>query len=428
MSKRKLNSWPREITVGNVTVKVYRVKAPRSKTGFEYVMAWRGENGRERRPFSDAGVALDEAKLKAEKLNAGQIEAAGMDRSDRDQLVRAREIAGNVPLIAALEEWAKARELTNGAVIEAAEAWAKRHAAKFTRRLAPLVVDEFIAYKESRGKSAQRTYGSKLKPVKTNFSTRHIDDITTIEWAQYLGLWKDGVTSNDFRKRAVEMCRWARDVAGYLPKNVPTPIELTERAKEEDTEIGILTPDTWSKILHWVLVNEPEYLTAIVIAGFCGVRSDEIHGKRDDRDKAVENPDHDILRQKWEDIDIPQKHLNVTNAKENTPSWRLVPLCETAIEWLALCPGEHKGYICEPGAMERLRVILRDAGFELPENCFRHSYITYAIPALADGNKHKVADWAGNSVKEIVKRYRRPALPVVAKAFFEARYQESLAA
>lgn len=415
MAKGKNGDWPQEITVGNVTVKVYRQAAPRSKTGFEYVMAWRGPNGRERKPFADAGIALDEAKLKAEKLNAGHIEAADMTRPDRHELVRAREIAGGVPVIAALEEWAQARELTNGAIIPAAEAWAKRHATTFARRLAAEVVDEFIAYKIGRGKRAKRTYGSKLKPVKTVFANRYLDDITTIEWSHYLSRWNDGVTSNDFRKRAVEMCRWARDVAGFLPKNVPTPVELTERAKENDTDIGIITPATMKEVLDWIRAKHPEHLAAVVVACFCGLRSDEIQGKRDDRKLGDACP-----RQTWEDIDLRQKHLNVSNAKVNTPAWRLVPICDAAIAWLRSCPGEHKGPICVPGAMEKARwVLINVAKIALPENCFRHSYISYQIAVT--GDKAQVATWSGNSVKEIDKRYRRPALPATGKAWFATR-------
>lgn len=412
VSKKKEETWPREITSGNVTVKVYRQKAPRSKSGLEYVVAWRGASGRERKPFTDLSTALDEAKLKAEKLDAGQIEAAGMGREDRDELTCAREIAGGVPLVAALQEWARARELTSGAILPAAEAWAKRHATDFTRRHAAKVVEEFIKYKTSRGKKGERTYGSKLRPIKTAFPERYLDDISTLEWSQYFGRWKDGVTQNDFRKRAVEMCKWARDVAGYLPRAVPTAVELTERARERGTDIGILTPAVWKEVLEWIRKHHPEHLAAVVVAGFCGVRSDEIHGKRDDRKLGDDCP-----RQTWEDIDLAQKHLNVSNAKENTPAWRLVPICDAAIEWLRLCPGDHKGPVCVPGAMEKARwVLLNVAKISLPENCFRHSFISYEI--AVSGDKAKVATWAGNSVKEIDKRYRRPALPATGKAWF----------
>jgi hypothetical protein len=56
--------------------------------------------------------------------------------------------------------------------------------------------------------------------------------------------------------------------------------------------------------------------------------------------------------------------------------------------------------------MEHVRKIGIAAGLHLPENCFRHSYVSFQV-ALT-GNKSQVATWAGNSVALIDKHYRRP--------------------
>ncbi len=411
--KRTPTAWPRLITVGSVTVKVYRSKVRTNASGFGYDVVWSTPaEGRQKQQFANPDHAIAEARIKADQLATGRIHGAQMTLGDRDELRSARKrVEGKRPLLSALDEWVRAWELTGGHVMDAAAAWAKRQPTAFKKALASDVVDQFIAYKRSRGRKADRTYGSKLNPIKSVFRPRYIDEILSLEWSRYLQRWKGGVTQNDHRKRAVEMCRWARDVAGYLPRGVPTEIELTERVPEDATDIGILEPKTWGAILRWVHANHAKHLAAVVVAGFCGVRSDEIHGKRDDRG---ENGDA-AIRQTWEDIDLAQKHLNVTNAKRNTPAWRLVPICDAALEWLALCPGDHKGPICEPGAMENVRLLLREAGFKLPKNCFRHSWITYEIAVI--GDKAKVANWAGNSVKEIDKRYRRPALPATGAAW-----------
>lgn len=415
------SEWPKTVTVGSVAVKVYRSKVRTNASGFGYDVAWTTPaEGRRKQQFADPARAVEEARLKATQLAAGRVEGAQMTAGDRDELRAARKLVeGKRPVLGALEQWLKAWELTNGHVLEAAEAWARRNVTKFKKALATDAAREFIAYKTSRGKKAERTYGSKLRePIDAHFPGRYLDEIAVIEWSRYLGQWKDGVTQNDMRKRAIALCKWARDVAGYLPRGVPAEVELTERAHEEPSEIGVLRPKEWRRILAWVHANHPQHLAAVVVAGFCGVRSDEIHGKRDDRDRVADDDAHPVPRQTWEDIDLEQKHLNVSNAKRNTPAWRLVPICDAAIEWLALCPGPRKGPICEPGAMEKLRLLLRGADFELPENCFRHSWITYEIAVT--GNKAQVATWAGNSVKEIDRRYRRPALPEVGRAWLES--------
>jgi hypothetical protein len=60
-------------------------------------------------------------------------------------------------------------------------------------------------------------------------------------------------------------------------------IEQTQRAKEKPTEIGTITPVTFSKTLQLMQSKHPQHLAALVVAGFGAVRSAEIHGKRQDR-------------------------------------------------------------------------------------------------------------------------------------------------
>jgi len=112
-------------------------------------------------------------------------------------------------------------------------------------------------------------------------------------------------------------------------------------------------------------------------------------------------------------------------AKKNTPTWRKIPIQPALAAWLALCPRDADGpNVCIAGAMERVRELLRkadaDLGFpkveveiagekvlvnDVPENCFRHSFITYRIPVV--GIVQTAAE-AGNSTQEIDKSYRVP--------------------
>jgi hypothetical protein len=64
----------------------------------------------------------------------------------------------------------------------------------------------------------------------------------------------------------------------------------------------------------------------------------------------------------------------------------------------------------------RIRPLLREAGFVLPDNCFRHSYISYRIAET--GDKARTATEAGNSVQQIDQRYRRPQPQAAGKAWF----------
>lgn len=393
--------------VGNALVTVYRVPYPRAKGGFQFVLAWRGPDGRKRRTISNEADALAEARLKAEQLDMGRTEGAEMSRADRDELAAARHAVGDVPLLAAVKEWAKARELCKGSIIAAAESWASRNATEIVPITVRKAIDTMIAETEKAGHAGERTYRAKLDPLAAHFGEKaYLHVITTGQLNAYLHQWSDPVTRNDIRKRAVTLWRWARD-AGHLPEGAPLAIERTKRSKERANPIGIIGASAFAELLTWTRANYPEKLAAVVLAGFCFIRVDEIHGKRENRDRC----------QVWEDVFLDRGYVRVSAAKENTPAWRHVPLCPAAIEWLKLTPkDERKGRVCAPAALEILRVMAKRAGLKLPKNALRHSGISYRIEVTQ--NKPQVALEAGNSVKEIDRRYRVPVERAEAEAWF----------
>jgi integrase len=404
VSKRE---WPKKVTVGNVTIPVYRVAHATAKSGYAYVVAHRTNGYRQLQKFADADEAIQEARTKATQLAAGRVEGAEMSRSDRDELQAARKMAGKTPLLSAIAEWAEANQLTVGHVLAAAQDWKRRNNAKVKRITVAAAVDAFIAAKDKAKKQGERTYRAKLSPLASHFPERHLDEISAAELSAYLEKYDDPVTRNDFRKRAVALFRWAYKFK-YLPQGAPLEIEQTERADEGDTEIGIIDPATFKRLLDFIREKHPKHLAAVVLAGFCGIRADEIHGKRADRS----------TRQTWDDVhpDASPAYVTVTVAKKNTPAKRTAPLCPAAIAWLKLCPKPHEGPICEGAALERVRLLARDAGFKLPNNCLRHSFITYRIDVTK--NKAQVALEAGNSEKEIDARYRAHIAPGVGAAWF----------
>lgn len=413
----KKPEFPKAIKVGNVTVKIYRLKHAQAKGGFVYQVNYRDATGVVKKPqFTDPAEAEEEARLQAQKLVSGEVEMAGWTKADRDELLALRRLAGDVPALSAMQEWVRARTITDGAVIAAAEAWAARNARAFTPITASACVDAFIAAMDAAGKEGTLTYSAKLRPIKEVFGDRPLHTITTADWTTYLARWTNGVTRNDHRKRAVTMCRWARS-SNHLPRHAELEIAGTLLAREADPEIGTITAETFGQLLVYLHNHHRHHLAAAVVAGFAGLRTAEVHGKKSDERE---------VRQLWSDIhekpiQIGDREeppfLQVTNAKTNTAQWRHVPLCPAALAWLKLCPLPHSGPICQRGAIERVRDIGIHAGLTLPENCFRHSYITYQIAVT--GNKPQVAEWAGTSVGKINRHYRRPVPRVLGLAWFE---------
>jgi hypothetical protein len=60
--------------------------------------------------------------------------------------------------------------------------------------------------------------------------------------------------------------------------------------------------------------------------------------------------------------------------------------------------------VCDNLAVDRIRDISRVAGFDLPDNCFRHSFISHRC--ASSGNVAETALEAGNSPTIIFQHYR----------------------
>ena len=178
----KKPDYPKIIKSGSVSVRVYRVKHKTTSDGWAYTLAWTAGGRRRLQQFASEADATEEGRVKVAQLAGGRVEGADMTRSDRDDLQAARDICGPVPFLAALEEWRRARELTQGQLIPASESWAARNVSKFSRIKVDAAIDAFIAAKERAGKQGERTYLSKLKPLKEYFKDRFLDTIGAAEF------------------------------------------------------------------------------------------------------------------------------------------------------------------------------------------------------------------------------------------------------
>lgn len=114
MPSRTDAPWPRRVTRGNVTVKVYRARNRMATLGHQFVVIWKVAGETKRKTFTDEATAMSEAAFKAEQLDAGRTDAANLSVVDRDELMAARDLAGAVPVLSALREWQAARALTEG--------------------------------------------------------------------------------------------------------------------------------------------------------------------------------------------------------------------------------------------------------------------------------------------------------------------------
>lgn len=395
--------FPIVVKKGSVSVKIYRVQRPARESRAEetlYTLAWYAGDKRRTQQYADLQKAKDEAQLKVEQLAAGRIEsAASLGLDDARTLKEARRIAGEVPLISALEEWAKARELSGGAIIQAAEAWAARQGTAYERITVGDSVDAFIKAKERAQVNTGKTYRP-LLILKEAMGGHMLDTISTLALSRWMHK-RFGHPSyfNTALKRYRTLWKWSRK-NGYLPRDTQTAADNVDAMKEQKGRIGIITTAQLRKALGIIQREHSHYIAPLVLACFAGLRSSEVHG------------------QVWEDVLLEgkTKHVRVTEAKPNTPAYRLVPLCPAAVEWLMKCP-DRKGPVCTNLAIERIRDILITAKVDLPENAFRHSYISHACAATGDVSR--VALNAGNSYQKIHSNYRQLVTEAEGKAWFK---------
>lgn len=408
--------FPMVVREGAVGVKIYRCAAASTKSGFAFVVSWIGPDGRERESRTELAEAIEFAQAKARLLANGIAEAGLATRAEVLEAAELRAIAAQhgVSVLVALREWDRARQLVGDRLLEACHHWVDRPTEGAVKRIGVTeVVALMVAEKNRLKKQGDRVYKSKLKYAADHFGNRLLDTITEADWSDFLEGFSDAVTRNDIRKRLVTLCRWAVRKR-HLPRHVTPAIEETERAKERTRPIGIITPAQLVKLLEIFREEHvARHLGALVLANFCGLRVEEIHGKREDSRR----------RQMWEDIHLDRGFLSVSAAKENTPSNRIVNLSTAAIAWLRLAADmqgwrdtKAEGPVCEINAVTRIRDIAKGREMKLPENCFRHSWISYRI-ALT-GDKASTATEAGNSVKEIDKRYRVPLPKFLGEQWF----------
>jgi integrase len=393
----KYRGFPIEIKKSSARAKIYRVKHEKSKGGFLFTTAWYSGSLRKTKQFANLDDAKRFAKERVAILASGDQTAIEISRSDLAELEAARKITGDVPLLVAVEEWSKARNLCDDELLSAARSWNRKNSSSIKRIEASEAVAQFLAAKKRQGVDISASYKRVLPHLEKRFSGVRLDLISTAMLQDWLDSNFDHAgTRNTVRKRVVTLFRWARK-QGYLPKDAITEAEDTEAARENPHEIGIISPGVLRQCLSTIREKAPHYLPALILAAHCGLRRSEIHGQR------------------WEDIELDRHHARVSTAKKGTPARRLVPLSDVAIDILK--PFESKGPVCSNLAIDRIRDICISSEIELQPNCFRHSFITYRCAATGDIARTSME--AGNSPKIIHRHYRELATEAEGREYFE---------
>jgi integrase len=267
----------------------------------------------------------------------------------------------------------------------------------------------------------------RLNPFVKNFpedkSTRQVtpaDVETFLNQLQSIG--RAPATIESYRKEIFTLFSFLKD-RGHCGEN---PASLIKR-DQIVTRIEILTPTQCARLLD---ACDEKTLPSIALGMFCGLRSSELE------------------RLDWSRVNLVEKVVVIDpTVARKTGARRVVPIPENCVEWLL--PFAKEAGAVQPKCFRNLRDCTRvRAGFspsyakrdfiELqrllkvakhnevklqpwPQNCLRHSAISYALAKSRD--ESKVASWAGNSPAMIKQHYDSQAMPSAAKAFYEIRPQ-----
>jgi len=299
-------------------------------------------------------------------------------------------LAGRATLTAAAAAWLKAQE---------AEEEEKKKSA------APTVAAAIAALQEQKktegqGERHRREIGAKLTRFFLGHEKKKIDALTLkeMEAARDADDAK-GLPPSDSQKRkriryASILINWAEE-KGWISRDA-NPLRGIARPKEKPQEISYLSPKEAAAMLIAARTAAPEYLAALAVKLFSGVRNQELYG----------------MRWEWisaEGIRIPAAHTKTGKA-------RLISILEPLPDWLPTEPAagllmaaRQEVKDREAVWLEALQTIRKGAGLEhWEQNALRHTFGSYHYALKRDiGATSKEL---GNSQAVALKHYAALAI------------------
>ncbi len=397
-SAAKKSEWPRTVKVGATAVKVYRQE--RNGTPYFYVADYSG-GARKMRSFPSEDTALAEAGRLARLIATGDSVAARFAGKDAASYARALELLApiGVPVELAIASFVRAFEiLKSDRLAEAAEFYVRNNSENLPQRTVAEVAAELLDQREHR-RASERYLGdlrNRLAKISAAFACP-IASVTTADVQNWLdGLRLAPQTVKNFRTIAGTLFSFAES-RGYIHKG-SSPVANTEMVSASTADaIAIYTPSELARLLAAAPVD---FLPALAICAFCGLRSAEVQ------------------RLDWQAVDVAGGFITIGADKAKTKSRRLVPICASLAQWLApYAQTEGKVWPLSGSLFhKRSASTAAAAGIEWKDNGLRHSFCSYRLAVVQSAAQ--VALEAGNSPKVVFQHYRELVKPDAAVAWF----------
>jgi integrase len=420
VNSTSVSKRPIEVKNGSSIVKIYEgTNQVQGSSYTQYTLAYYLGNRRVKRKFADLKEARREAELVAAKLAHGENEVLRLTTADRLVYIQAQEDLRplNRPLNVAVSEYVNAvKRLPPGVNLgEAVDFFLRRNPAELPRKTVREVLDEMIETKTKAGRGAVhiKDLQSRLGRFAEAFQM-NIGQVTGSMIERHLeNLNLSGRTKRNHFRHINSLFKYAIR-RKYLPKDALDEMAAIEKPEDDITEIEIFSPSEMNEILRFA---RPEITAWLAIAGFAGLRTAELQ------------------RLDWRDVNLAERHIEVTAAKSKTASRRLVPITDNLLVWLtpyARNTGRVTGFdnmskqivwlvqdinaAREKTAKENGIDLKDELLFKWKRNALRHSFISYRLAAIK--NTAEVALEAGNSPQMIFRHYRQLVTEAEAKKWF----------
>jgi integrase len=407
--------------VGRVSVPVYKRRIPvvqdgkriAWKDGFQVLNCVNGKRQLDSRKTEQE--AIEHADKLARNMSEQDVLSASMTRE------QALEFAGSVQALAgkvsvraacsAVAEWLKDFASLN-AIAAALASYRSEHR-EVVKKTVAWVADDLQKLKAKRGASKQYLADLKYRLGKfvEDCGTKNLCDLTTADLQDWLD--SQDISTQTYKGHRTILFTLFHHGArrGYCLDN---PVVGVEQVKVRRGDITVYSP---TEIARLLAAAKPDFLPSLAIGAFAGLRSAE------------------IVRLRWEDVDLPARHIIVAASKAKTASRRIVPISDNLAAWLADYT-KVKGKVW-PWPADRFYKTQQETAAATaikadPEkgvealapvpwraNALRHSYCSYRFAETTDAGK--VAGEMGNSAAMIFKHYRELVKPAEAKAWFSIK-------
>ena len=384
-----------KVKAGSAVVPIYQSK---SGDRVRYAVSFYRDGKRLRKMFASLDEAKKEALFVAQRIQVGMQHVTDLKPHERDSFKTAEALLqkSGIPLVAAVEDYLRARDLAGTESLAAMALEYGQHFKKVIRRATiPDIVAEMLLHRKQDG--ASKVYLGQLKTTLTRFATKFPGEILDAT-SQEIDAWLRSLSVAPGTRNSMLRCikvffSFARS-HNYLPEDRSTAADPVRLVKDVSDDVTIFTPKQIETILH---AAPPRLIPILAIGAFCGIRVAELN------------------RLDWSAVDLERRIIEIRAGQAKTASRRVVPISDNLAAWLE--PLERKGKVV---AAKNLHVdvaaLARTLKIEWPRNVLRHSFISYRIAIVKSADQ--VALEAGNSPTIIFKNYRELTTDDIANQWF----------